>query len=109
MMRVTFDLDSDVAIMRIGGGYCEARARKGRVALCGYFPGQAFLEVSPEQLGTWAAALRTVAARASAQDGPLTKDELVRRQRDLDDYNQDAAEQRYYDAQSSPARDGGAE
>ncbi len=99
MMRVTFDLDSDVVIMRIGGGYCEARARKGRVLLCGYFPGQAFLEISPEQLETWAAALRTVAAKASAQGSPLTKDELIRRQKDLNEYNRDTAEQQFYDAQ----------
>lgn len=46
---------------------------------------------------------------SGAQGSPLTKDELIRRQKGLDDYNQDAAEQRYYDAQSSPARDGGAE
>jgi hypothetical protein len=64
MMQVKFDLDDDAAVMRIGGGYCEARARAGRVALCGYFPGQAFVLVSPEQLEMWAAALRTVAARA---------------------------------------------
>lgn len=46
---------------------------------------------------------------SAAQDSPLTKDELVRRQKDVDDYNQDAAEQRFYDAQSSPASDGGVE